>query len=82
MDLSLILSVGVMSFKYDYIGARPIPNDDFLIEINSELIRCGNSVSLRSKRLIDLPVKLNMEWKAFHGYYNEDGYSVNNRQYI
>jgi hypothetical protein len=55
------------------------PNDDFLIEINSELIRCGNSVSLRSKRLIDLPVKLNMGGKAFHGYYNEDGYSVNNR---
>jgi hypothetical protein len=52
----------------------------FLIDINSELIRCGNSVSLRSKRLIDLPVKLNMEWKAFHGYYNEDGYiCVNNR---
>jgi hypothetical protein len=68
--------------KYDYIGAPwPIPNDDFSYrDINSELIRCGNSVSLRSKRLIDLPVKLNMEWKAFHGYYNEDGYiCVNNR---
>jgi hypothetical protein len=61
----------------------PIPNDDFSYrDINSELIRCGNSVSLRSKRLIDLPVKLNMEWKAFHGYYNEDGYVLITDIYI
>lgn len=68
--------------NYDYIGAPwPIPNDNFsFLDINGELIRCGNSVSLRSKKLIDLPVKLNMEWKSFHGYYNEDGFiCVNNR---
>jgi hypothetical protein len=68
--------------NYDYIGAPwPIPNDNFsFLDINGELIRCGNSVSLRSKKLIDLPVKLNMKWESFHGYYNEDGFiCVNNR---
>lgn len=68
--------------QYDYIGAPwPIPNDDFSYrDINNNLIRVGNSVSLRSKKLLDLPNQLNMEWKAFHGFYNEDGFiCVNNR---
>ena len=67
---------------YDYIGAPwPLPHDDFSFrDINGEIIRVGNSVSLRSKKLIDLPVKLNLEWKPFHGFYNEDGFiTVNNR---
>ena len=67
---------------YDYIGAPwPLPQDDFSFrDINGEIIRVGNSVSLRSKKLIDLPVELNLEWKSFHGYYNEDGFiCVNNR---
>ena len=61
---------------YDYIGAPwPLPNDNFSYrDINGELIRCGNSVSLRSKKLIDLAVDLDLEWKPFHGYYNEDGF--------
>jgi len=62
--------------EYDYIGAPWfLPNDNFSFrDINGEIIRVGNSVGLRSKRLIDLPVKLNLEWKPFHGFYNEDGY--------
>lgn len=62
--------------EYDYIGAPwPMPNDNFSYrDIDGNLIRVGNSVSLRSKRLIDLPVELNLEWKPFHGYYNEDGF--------
>ena len=67
---------------YDYIGAPwPLPYDDFSYrDINGELIRVGNSVSLRSKKLIDLPNKLNLEWKPFHGFYSEDGFiCVNNR---
>lgn len=67
---------------YDYIGAPwPIPNDSYSYrDINGELIRVGNSVSLRSKKLIDLPKKLNLEWKPFHGLYSEDGYiAVNYR---
>jgi hypothetical protein len=69
-------------FDYDYIGAPwPIPNDNFSYrDINGDLIRVGNSVSLRSKKLIDLAKQLNLEWKSFHGYYSEDGFiCVNNR---
>jgi hypothetical protein len=68
--------------KYDFIGAPfPLPTDDFSYrDINGKIQRVGNSVSLRSKRLLDLPRKLNMEWKPFHGFYNEDGYiTVNMR---
>jgi len=67
---------------YDYIGASwPLPKDNFSYrDIHGNIIRVGNSVSLRSKRLMDLPSKINMEWKPFHGFYNEDGYiAVNNR---
>jgi len=62
--------------EYDYIGAPwPLPTDNFSYrDINQNIIRVGNSVSLRSKRLIDLPNKLNLEWKKFHGYSNEDGF--------
>ena len=70
--------------EYDYIGAPwPIPNDNFSFrDINGQLIRCGNSVSIRSKRLIDLPVKLKLEWKSFHGYYNEDGFIAVNYRHV
>jgi hypothetical protein len=62
--------------EYDYIGAPwPLPNDNFSYrDINGNLIRQGNSVSLRSKKLLDVPNNLNLEWKAFHGYTNEDGF--------
>jgi hypothetical protein len=64
--------------EYDYIGAPwPIPNENDKIsyrDINGELIRQGNSVSLRSKKLLDVPIKLNLEWKPFHGFTNEDGF--------
>ncbi len=61
---------------YDYIGAPwPLPTDDFSYrDVNGNIVRVGNSVSLRSKRLLDLPVKLNLPWEPFHGYYNEDGF--------
>jgi hypothetical protein len=62
--------------EYDYIGAPwPLPLDDYSYrDMNGEIIRQGNSVSLRSKKLIDLPNKLNLEWKGFHGFTNEDGF--------
>jgi hypothetical protein len=62
--------------EYDYIGAPwPLPNDDFSYrDIHGNIIRVGNSVSIRSKKLLDLPIKLDLEWKPFHGYYNEDGF--------
>jgi hypothetical protein len=71
--------------EYDYIGAPwPIPQDDFSYrDKNGELIRVGNGgASLRSKKLLDLPVDLDLEWKAFYGYYNEDGYICVNYRHI
>lgn len=68
--------------NYDYIGSPWfLPSDTFSYrDVNGEIIRVGNSVGLRSKRLMDLPISLDMEWKPFHGYWNEDGFiSVNNR---
>jgi hypothetical protein len=62
--------------EYDYTGAPwPLPHDHFSYrDINNEIIRVGNSVSLRSKKLLDIPNKLNLEWKPFHGFSNEDGF--------
>ena len=53
--------------NYDYIGAPyPLPQDNFSYrDIDGNLIRVGNSVSLRSKKLLDLPIQLDLEWKAF-----------------
>lgn len=67
---------------YDYIGAPwPLPKDDFSYrDVFGNLQRVGNSVSLRSKKLLRLPYNTHMEWKAYHGFTNEDGYiCVNNR---
>jgi hypothetical protein len=63
--------------NYDYIGAPFIlPKDDFSYrDSNGKIFRVGNGgFSLRSKKLINLANKLNLEWKSFHGYYNEDGF--------
>lgn len=61
---------------YDYIGAPwPLPTDDFSYrDIDGNIVRVGNSVSLRSKRLLDLPRKLNLPWESYCGFYNEDGF--------
>lgn len=61
---------------YDYIGSPwPLPTDSYSYRDRFYRIqRVGNSVSLRSKKLLDLPKALNMEWKSFHGFSNEDGY--------
>ena len=66
--------------KYDYIGAPwPLPQDDFSYrDINWNLVRVGNSVSLRSKKLLTLPKrlpeKMKMEWRPYFSYTNEDGF--------
>lgn len=61
---------------YDFIGAPwPLPRDNYsYLTPEGELIRVGNSVSLRSKRILELPSKLNLEWKSFYGNTNEDGF--------
>jgi hypothetical protein len=62
--------------QYDYIGAPwPLPSDDYSYRDNKgQIIRVGNSVGLRSKKLLDLPKKLGMEWKSYYGNTNEDGF--------
>lgn len=64
--------------QYDFIGAPfPLPQDDFSYRDEEGTIRrVGNSVSLRSKKLMDRVVKF--PWQSFHGFWNEDGFiSVN-----
>lgn len=64
----------------DYVGAPwPLPKDDYSYRSESgRIIRVGNSVSLRSKRLMDRVAKF--EWKPYFGNTNEDGFiSVHHR---
>lgn len=67
---------------YDYIGSPwPLPKDDFSYrDIHGEIIRVGNSVGIRSKRLLEFPVKEKIPFEADHGFFNEDGFiCVKNR---
>jgi hypothetical protein len=71
--------------EYDYIGAPfPIPKITDKISYRNpfgELIRVGNGgFSLRSKKILSLASELELEWKGYFGYHNEDGfYAVHNR---
>ncbi len=63
--------------RYDYIGSPwPVPKEGkrhCFHDINGNLCRVGNSVSLRSKRLLDFPREANLTWeKDEDGVYNED----------
>lgn len=65
----------------DFIGAPfPLPQDNFSYrDEEGELQRVGNSVSLRSKKLMERVAKF--PWQTFHGFSNEDGFiSVNHRK--
>lgn len=69
--------------NYDYIGAPwPLPTDDYSYRDESgELVRVGNSVSLRSKKLMELASK--REWKSYFGNTNEDGFiTCHNRKWL
>ena len=66
---------------YDYIGApwplpgRDIPDDGYSYRTpNGDIARVGNSVSIRSRKLLNLPRELNLEWRSFYGNTNEDGF--------
>jgi len=68
--------------KYDYIGAPfPLPTDDYSYRDEvGNIIRVGNSVSLRSKRLMELVAR--REWRPYFGNTNEDGFiSVHHKKY-
>lgn len=68
---------------WDYIGAPwPLPTDSFSYRDEiGELQRVGNSVSLRSKKLMDLVAT--REWKSYYGNTNEDGFiCCHNRKWL
>ena len=57
-------------FDYDYIGA---PWDhEILLDEHGKKIMVGNSVSLRSKKLLSIPKKKSMPWIKYDGNTNED----------
>ncbi len=61
--------------KYDYIGSPwPVPAREHCYwDIDGNLCRVGNSVSLRSKSLLDFPKQVNLKWEpSKDGSYNED----------
>lgn len=63
--------------QYDYIGSPwPLPKDKFSFrDEDGNIVRVGNSVSIRSKKLLSLPKKLNLNWDmAAYGYFHEDGF--------
>ena len=69
--------------RYDYIGAPwPLPKDNYSYRDEAgELVRVGNSVSLRSKKLLDLIAQ--REWKSYYGNTNEDGFiCCHNRKWL
>lgn len=71
--------------NYDFIGcAWPLPTDDYSYRTpDGEIVRVGNSVSLRSKKLLELPRKLGLEWKPYYGNFHEDGFiACHNRRIL
>lgn len=71
--------------EYDYIGAPwPLPQDDYSYRTpDGEIIRVGNSVSIRSKRILNCPSALAIPWKSYYGNTNEDGFlTCHNRRIL
>lgn len=61
--------------EYDYIGSPwPMPKNDYAYrDKQGNICRVGNSVSLRSKRLLEYPTEHNIPWTVvYDGFYNED----------
>lgn len=71
--------------NYDYIGAPwPLPTDDYSYRTpDRQIIRVGNSVSLRSKRILTAPTDLGLLWRSYYGNTHEDGFlCVHNREIL
>ena len=62
--------------NYDYIGAPwPLPTDDYSYrDAQGDVVRVGNSVSLRSKAIMQAPTFHDFKWQSYYGNTNEDGY--------
>lgn len=61
---------------YDYVGAPwPLSTDDYSYrDANGNIVRVGNSVSLRSKRMLQTPYLIDIPWQEYYGNTNEDGF--------
>lgn len=60
---------------YDYIGSPwPLPQNDYAYrDAAGNICRVGNSVSIRSRRLLEFPKKAGLKWEIqADGFYNED----------
>ncbi|MBT3799608.1 MAG: hypothetical protein HOG05_00505 [Bacteroidetes bacterium] len=72
--------------KYDYIGAPwPIPKDNFSYrDYYGNIIRAGNSVSIRSSKLLRMPSEIGLDWNNMpHEFFHEDGFiAVHNRHIL
>lgn len=69
--------------NYDFIGAPwPLPQDPVSYRDEAgDLVRVGNSVSIRSKFLLD--AMASREWRPYFGFYNEDGFiTCHNRKWF
>jgi hypothetical protein len=74
-------------FKYDYIGAPfPLPPSGDMISYRDPfgvVQRVGNGgFSFRSKKILELPTTLELEWKSYFGYWNEDGFFAVHNKHI
>lgn len=71
--------------NYDYIGSPwPMPTDPFSYRTpDGEIVRVGNSVSIRSRRILHLPYELEMAWRPYYGNTHEDGFlTCHNRRLL
>ena len=75
---------------YDYIGSPwPIPKEGDTTtyrDINGNICRVGNSVGIRSKRLMDFPKKKNIPWEGEYAFgkmwFHEDGFIWCKRKHL
>ncbi len=61
--------------NYDYIGSPwPLPINDYAYrDSKGQICRVGNSVSIRSKKLLEFPRQAHLKWEKMEdGNYNED----------
>lgn len=70
---------------YDFIGAPwPLPSDNYSYRTpDGEIVRVGNSVSIRSRKILNLPAELEFAWRSYFGNTNEDGFlTCHNRRLL